>query len=231
MGLFDMFGGGGNKVTGYNCQEVNALRDVINSTAESSGSTIVDRLHTDIVVPMSTVWYAPEAVEFFNKFAEVVKASGQAITDYFDQFRAAVEEAGKNWAENTDGEIPNLPAIDTVELTLSVSEISKDNNGNVTIDETQANSIASKLGEVESSIKSDLEKLAANLNAETAFIGGNQASSLESCFQKVSGEVHRIFSFLTEGDNSLQSQINAAVIKYQEVSSGISSAFDNAVGK
>ena len=223
MGLF----GNSGEISGYNCENVNALRDVINSTASQAGAGIVERLHSDIIVPMSSVWYAPEAVDFFEGFATTVKASGENITAAFDAFRGAVESAGKNWAENTGGEIPSLPAIDTVELELNVSEIQPENGGNVTIDEGQATTIAGNLTEVEAGIKSDLENLAEGLNAETAFIGHGQADALQTCFIQVSGEIHKIFKYLTEGEDSLQGQINKAVQKYADVSSGISNAFNN----
>lgn len=228
MGLF---GGNSGETTGYNCEQVNALRDVINSTAQQAGQNIVERLHSDIIVPMSTVWYAPEAVDFFNGFAQTVKASGENITQAFDAYRGAVESAGKNWAENTGGEVPSLPTIDTVDLTLNVSDIQPENAGNVTIEEGQASQIASKLGEVEEGIKADLENLANNLDAESAFIGHGQGEALKQCFVTVSGELHKIFKYLTDGEESLQGQINKAVQKYQEVSSGISDAFNNTTGE
>jgi len=213
-------------VTGYNCQRINELRDVINNTAQQAGENIVEKLHSGIIAPMSSVWYAPEAVQFFEGFKETVTASGENITAAFDAFRGAVESAGINWAENTGGEAPALPAIDSVVLDLNVSDIQNDNAGNVTIDQDQASKIANGLNEVEEGIKSELEGLAGNLNAETAFIGGNQASKLQECFVMVSGEIHKIFKYLTDGDSSLQGQINAAAKKYNEVSEGISSAFD-----
>lgn len=224
MGLF---GGTNANLTGYNCERVQELRDVINNTAQQSGQGIVERLNSDIIVPMSTAWYAPEAVTFFEGFASTVKATGQNITAAFDAFRAAVEAAGRSWAENTGGDMPRLPAIDSVELNLNVSSIQTNNAGNVVIDQNQANAVANRLQEVEEGIKNDLRNLAGNLNAETAFIGQGQAEALENCFVTISGEIHKIFKYLTNGEDSLQSQINKAVKKYQDVSSGISSAFNN----
>lgn len=224
MGIF-----GGSEITGYNYQQINALRDVINNTAQRAGEGIVERLSSDIIVPMSTAWYAPEAITFFEGFAATVKASGTNITNAFDAFRLAVQEAGESWALNTNGQAPSLAPIDSVELNLNISPIQGENGGNITIDENQAMVIANKLPEVEEAIKADLQALAGNLNAETAFIGRGQAAALQECFVKLSGEVHRIFRYLTEGDDSLSSQINKAVQKYQAVSEGISSAFNNSV--
>lgn len=216
----------GNKLMGYNCQKINELRTVINNTAKQAAQGIVERLNSDIVVPMSNAWYAPEAITFFEGFASTVKATGERITAAFDAFRAAVESAGKNWAENTGGEIPSLPAIDVVELNLNISSIQSNKTGNVGIEYADARAIADRLPEVEEAIKSELRNLAGNLNADTAFIGGGQAQALESCFVSVSGEIHKIFSYLTVGEDSLQGQINKAIKKYVDVSSNITTAFN-----
>lgn len=216
----------GNNLTGYNCQKINELRTVINNTAKQAAQGIVERLNSDIVVPMSNAWYAPEAITFFEGFASTVKATGERITAAFDAFRAAVESAGKNWAENTGGEIPSLPAIDVVELNLNISSIQSNKTGNVGIEHAEARAIADRLPEVEEAIKSELRNLAGNLNADTAFIGGGQAQALESCFVSVSGEIHKIFNYLTVGENSLQGQINKAIKKYIDVSSNITTAFN-----
>ncbi len=221
---------GGNGITGYNCEQVNALRDVINNTAAQAGQGIVDRLHSDIIVPMAKAWYAPEAVTFFEGLGETVKASGTNITQAFDLFRAAVEEAGRNWAENTGGQAPSLAAIDNVEMILNISDIQPENGGTVGIDENEATSIAARLEQVEQGIKADIQSLANNLEAESAFLGNNQAQSIEQCFVSISGEIHKIFRYLTEGEDSLQGQINAAVKKYQEVSGGIAGAFNKESG-
>ena len=103
MGLFGL---GGGEISGYNATEVEALADVISSTAQKAGEGIVERLHNEIVVPMSSVWYAPEAQEFFQKFSETVASAGENITAAFDAYRQAVQDAGKNWAENTKGTAP-----------------------------------------------------------------------------------------------------------------------------
>ena len=212
---------------GYSRQEIEALRDVINNIARESGEKIVLKLHDEIIVPMSTAWYAPEAIEFFEGFAETVKISGEEITEAFDIFRNAVQEAGTNWAENTKGETPVLPNIDTVDTTISIAEIQPDNGGKVTLDTERARSIADGLSEVEQAIKADLEALAENLDAETSFIGGGQGAAVQECFVKVSGAVHKIFKYLTEGDNNLYLCLKLFAKKYEDVAEGIASAFNN----
>lgn len=221
MGLFD------GSTSGYNCEEVNALRNVINDTAQQAGEKILEELHDGVVVEMARAWYAPEAVEFFNGFAETVKASGEAITNAFDAYRGAIQEMGTRWAENTKGEAPNLPAIDQVELNLNVSDVQSDDNGNIYIKENLATNIANNLPNVEEWIKNDLEKLANKLDAKSAFIGHGQADAARDCFTVVSGEIHRIFKYLTEGETNLQGEIKKAVRKYQQVSESVTNDFNS----
>ena len=69
---------------GYNAANIEALRDTINTTCQKAGEGIVERLHNDIILPMSEAWYAPEAIDFFQGFADTVKLSGEAIKESFD---------------------------------------------------------------------------------------------------------------------------------------------------
>ena len=224
--------GGSGEISGYNCQKVTELGTKINNCAQNAAKTIVERLHNDIIVPMSTVWYAPEAIDFFSGFVSTVLSSGENIRSAFDAYRLAVQQAGENWAANTGGESPVLAEVQHISMILSISEIQgSTESGDVIIDEGQANAIAANLGEVEEGIKSDLEIIANELDAETAFIGHGQGAALKDCFVRVSGEIHKIFKYLTDGEDSLQGQINKAAQKYQEVSTGISDAFNNSTAE
>lgn len=229
MGLF---GGNSGETSGYNCQKINDLGTVINNCAQKAASTIVDRLHDEIIIPISTAWYAPEAIDFFSGFKSTVLGSGENIRSAFDAYRLAVQNAGANWAENTGGETPSVAEVQHISMMLNISEIQgKNAAGDVSIDEGQATAIATGLSDVEAGIKSDLETIANDLDAEAAFIGHGQGEALNECFVRISGEIHKIFKYLTDGEESLQGQINKAVQKYQEVSSGISDAFNNTSGE
>lgn len=216
--------------TGYNCARVEELRTFINSTARQAGNGIVGIMYEKIIVPMSSEWYAPEAVEFFEGLAQTVRASGESITSAYDAFRDAVQQAGTSWAENTGGEVPVLASIDAVELNLDVSPIREKNAlGDVIINGDRATAIANTLGEVQESINQKLRTLASELDAEAAFLGNGQSGAVQACFERVSAEISKIFKYLTDGDESLYGQINKAVKKYGDVSSSISEGFNNSV--
>lgn len=216
---------------GYNSEEISKLRNVINNAAQSTRQIIVGKLNTSLILPISAVWYAPEAITFFEQFAEVVKKAGINITETFDNFRSFVETAGKDWALTTGGEAPSLASIDQVELILDVSSIkAKNSNGDVGINIGEAFNITKiNLPQLKEEIKEEIKNLTNSLNAETAFIGGEQASAIEECFVSLTNQVYTIFNFLTEGENSLIKQIEKTAIKYENVSSDVVKTFTNNV--
>ena len=213
--------------TGYNAEQITILGERINAAAYSVGQLIPEKLRRGIILPIASAWYAPEAVKFFNDFAQSVNSMGHIIQEAYDSFRIAVQEAAVNWVDNTGGTTyPEITPVRSVSINLSVSDIKESNNGNVGINETLASSIARSLSQVQSEIMDEIQRTNRSLAAESAFLGGGQAVALEECFMSVSRAVSRLFSFLAEGDASLQAQINKAVQKYQDVSSGITSAFN-----
>ena len=214
---------------GFNNTNVVALREIINTTAQSCGTTIVEDLKNGIVTPISTAWYAPEAVEYFEAFKTAVAECGQSITDVFENFKNNVKSAGEYWGENTKStDSVDMAAIDLVELALDVSAIQqKDPSGNIYLDMAQTNTVIGKLSEVKKDIETHLGALAETMKSEDAFIGGGQAASIDSCFVEVTKSVHKIFDFLTEGEESLSSQLTSFVNKYSEMAEKVTTGFNS----
>ena len=234
MGL--LFGGGASgEVSGYNSGKVEELREVINTTAQSCGETIVQTLESDIITPMSQAWYAEEAQEYFEAFKEQVKASGQTIKEVFDGFRDNVQKTGAEWATATGaGEGPTLEPIDDVTLDLDVSAIEATNGaGDRSLDESAVQTVVDNLPSVEDSIKESLSGLAQNLDASTAFLGHGQGEAVQACFVKVSEAVHKIFEFILTGgaggaDDSLSGALGKFKEKYAESAENVASSYNDA---
>ncbi len=203
----------GNNLIGYNCEQVEALRETINNIAKQTGEELIDTLQNYIIIPMSEVWFAPEAIKFFESFAETVKSSSGAITEAFDTVRQIIQQVGINWAEQTKGECPHLPPIDPVTLNLSIAAIKSNHQGTIGIKQDEAQLIISKINDAEIKVQSYLESSISKLNAETSFLGNNQSESLQECFTKVSGEIHKIFTNI----NQLSEIINQSIAKYTEI--------------
>ena len=220
-----MSGKHSDDISGYNKEEVEELRDKINSTAQQVGENVIEELENGIIKPISLAWYAEEAQEYFETFAEQVKAKGETIREVFDDFRSDIEKAGVEWAEKTKGAVPHLAKLDDVELKLDVSSIKKiDALGNRGLNEYRVQAVVSGLDDVEANIKSNLSSLADELGVESAFLGHGQAKAIQSCFVNITSEIHKIFEYLLLGDDSL----SGALKKYSEKDS--TTATDVAVG-
>ena len=216
-------------MTGYNPEEVTDLGPEVKKSSENVATIIKEKVENGIIQPISTEWYAQEAVDFFTAFAETVKQTGTAIAEAFDSFIASIESAGNNWAENVKGDQVTLERVGEINIDISIEEIkAKDEQGNIGIREEEARGVADKLGEVRTDIETSLSEEAQKLNAETAFLGHDQAQAVTNCFDAVNKAVSKIFDFLIEGDNNLQSQITAAVDKYGEIGTETANAFNNA---
>ena len=216
-------------VTGYNPAQVESLGTDIVSSSQKVADTIVEKLESGVIRPISEEWFAQEAKEFFDAFAETVRSTGQAIAEAFDSFISSVESAGNNWAENTKGTTVSLERVGSIDLNLDVSAIqTQDGSGNIGIKEEGARGVADSLTSVREEIQTTLTEEANRLNAETAFLGHDQAQAVTHCFEQVNIAVSKIFNFLIEGDNNLQAQINNAVQKYGEIGTETASAFNNA---
>ncbi len=246
-----MSSAGGDK-HGYNPTNVSELTNDIKEAYKNCTDGIVEILHDEIVVPISTAWYAPEACKFFgsdakdgflgigavaadeNSLKEIVKKQSEAIFKCFDGFRQDIEKAGQMWYNNTSGEKESegnitLAAFDQIELDLNVSEIkAQDEAGNVILDGSGVGNVSKNLGTVQESIKTKMTAEKDKLDAATSFIGGGQATAIESCFGKLLEAIASIFKWLTEGDSSLQSCFDGAMNKYSEVASNIAEQYNNA---
>ncbi len=215
--------------TGFDTAAINQLVSEINGYADETASTIIDNLKSGVITPISNVWFTPEGVEYWQAFSEDVAGTAETIAEAFNNFINAIGKAEQNWAENTGADVDIVEGnIGDLNMNLDVSDIKEMNGTQIGIKEAEAESVASSLGTVEENILSSLNEIANKLNSDTAFLGRNQGEAIRSCFGVVEQQVAKIFNFLTEGDNNVNSQIKAAVQKYGDVGSSTSTSFNDA---
>ena len=231
---------------GYNPANVEALSGNIKTAYENCINGILETLHDEIVVPISSAWYAPEACGFFGKeedgvtaqetnLKQVVKDTSESIWKCFDGFREDIQKAGQNWYDNTSGTGEQgegnitLEPFEQVELELDVSEIEKqDEAGNVVLDDTGVSAVSGSLESVQENIKQKMVAEKEQLDAATSFIGGGQAEAIQNCFERLLEAISTIFKWLSQGDESLKAAFDAAMAKYSEVATNIANAYNSA---
>ena len=87
MGLFFKFD---DQLVDY-YKQLDELRDIVNHSVNKTRDVIINRIYHQVVVPISNVWYVPEAIEYFEKFSIFVKNYGENITEIFDDLRGTLE--------------------------------------------------------------------------------------------------------------------------------------------
>lgn len=213
---------------GFNSEKVESLSQTVNKSAQDSCTMIIERLESGVVKPISTCWYAPEGVEFFQGFATAVEKTGVEIKNIFDSFVKALEQAEHRWADNLKAQPTSLTPVGDCVMKLNVSSIQeKREDGNQGADPASVESVTGKLNDVKAGIESELNRIASDLNAETAFIGNGQGEAINECFKSLSKIISRLFEILTEGENNVQSNLKKAITKYGEVSQAVKKDFSN----
>lgn len=211
-------------MTGYDYEEVRNYMKNVQTAATDSMAEIINELKNNIVTPASTAWYAPEGVKFFEAFKQDVASTKETIEQTFTSYLENVKKAANNWEENIQAAQQSYDTSVDIDATLDVSAMQEQDGTKMGIKEAEMTKISSSLGTVEGNIKSKLQQIAQRLTAESAFLGGTQASEITSCFGRVNDAVSDVFKFLSE---NLKPEIDKAVTKYGDISKDISSAFQN----
>ena len=225
----DGFGGGDDQL-GYNHIEIGKIHDEVDTIAKATAKAIEDAMSTDIVQPMSTMWYAPEAITFFTQFKKTVEDAAGTLTEAFNGFITNVNNAQTAWSKKTgEGATTHVEEIGNLSITIDISSIKEEDSGSIMLYKTKALGHADSLGTVQTRLsKAIADQKTALENLNQAFLGGGQGAAVEHCFEVVLGAIAQIFDFLTKGENSLQGQIKAAAETYtkmaEEITTGMNSA-------
>lgn len=211
-------------MTGYDYEEVTNYIKSVQSAAKESMDQIINILENKIIVPASTSWYAPEGVKFFETFSQDVESTKTTVETVFASYLESIKSAANNWELNMQAEQQNYNIEVEVNAKLDVTSIKDRDGSKMGIIEDEMTKIENSLGAIEQEIKEKLSDISERLTADSAFLGGGQATAINSCFVKVNAAVADVFKFLS---TNLKPEIQKAVIKYGEISKETSNAFND----
>ena len=211
---------------GYNATRVEELSQTIAKIATQTGTEIGEIIEDQIIVPLGAAWIAPEAVRYINdSFMVTIKHSGEAIAVVYNNFIKSLQADLDLWAETTEGKTTQLAQINDILIPVNTSFMKEELGGDVIITKEGCERIIGNLPEIENEIKSKLEALNSDLEAEVAFIGGGHAQAIEDCFRSLAAIVRDIFKYLAEDDDtSLQTNIRTACDNWQRASEAVRDA-------
>ena len=210
--------------TGYNYIEMANLFAKILDVAIETKSILSRYLNEEVIDPMSKLWYAPEAKDFFKSFQRTVADEEKNIDKAFQFFVDKIDLAQHDWSEETEGgEVAEKVTIETENIFLNVAKIKDQNDGNIYIAERSALNFAEGLTSLREKIVSDIKTQETLLKeASLAFIGDDQGAAIQKCFEDVLKTISDIFDFLTTGENSLKETIISVTEEYRRFARKIS---------
>ena len=225
------FGGGSRSVSdeiGYNKGNVEQIREEINTMAKNSAEKIVSEIHDTIVAKVAELWYSEVAVKYFEEFKATLKNKETDITEVFQNFNNKMKEAGEAWAATTEGEAPEMPAIEQVDMTLDVSAIQPTNaEGDRFITDGLEGKVLSMVEDARTNIKTYIDQQTSNADASLAFFGGGQETAINEAARELDEQVDQVLNYLIEGENSIVEAVRSRNESYTSTATSNNASFSD----
>ena len=224
-----MDSGGRADALGYNTEEVEAIGEGINKYANQTGEVIVTAIKTNIVDKVAEEWVSEAAVEYFDQFKDELKQKEASITEVFQNFSDQIGKAGQNWADQTKGTAPTMPAVDTVTLDLEVSTMkATDGNGDRYMYEDIEEKVKGYVENARTEILSAFANMESEINAETAFFGGGQSEAVQEAASSLGDQVNTMLDEVISSDSgSLITAIQNYKSEYSDTATSNASSFED----
>ena len=224
-----MDSGGRADALGYNTEEVEAIGEGINKYANQTGEVIVTAIKTNIIDRVAEDWVSEAAIEYFEGFKEELKAKESGITEVFQNFSDQIGKAGQNWADQTKGTAPTMPAVDTVTLDLDVSSMkATDGNGDRYMYEDIEEKVKGYVENARTEILSAFANMESEINAETAFFGGGQSEAVQEAASSLGDQVNTMLDEVISSDSgSLITAIQNYKSEYSDTATSNASSFED----
>ncbi len=224
-----MDSGGRADALGYNTEEVEAIGEGINKYANQTGEVIVTAIKTNIVDKVAEEWVSEAAVEYFDQFKDELKQKEASITEVFQNFSDQIGKAGQNWADQTKGTAPTMPAVDTVTLDLDVSSMkATDGNGDRYMYEDIEEKVKGYVENARTEILSAFDNMESEINAETAFFGGGQSEAVQEAASSLGDQVNTMLDEVISSDSgSLITAIQNYKSEYSDTATSNASSFED----
>ena len=224
-----MDSGGRADALGYNTEEVEAIGEGINKYANQTGEVIVTAIKTNIVDKVAEEWVSEAAVEYFDQFKDELKQKEASITEVFQNFSDQIGKAGQNWADQTKGTAPTMPAVDTVTLDLDVSSMkATDGNGDRYMYEDIEEKVKGYVENARTEILSAFANMESEINAETAFFGGGQSEAVQEATSSLGDQVNTMLDEVISSDSgSLITAIQNYKSEYSDTATSNASSFED----
>ena len=179
---------------GYNEGLIHNLINSEQSAYDQIMSALGDKM-TEMASAIAGLWYAGNAVRFFNEFLKpVVDDTANVTTQQFQNIVDTVNSAGQGWAnttENSYGHVSFAPSGKQVDVS-SVREV--DGNGSSYMTKgTTSDTFNTKLNEV-TQIVSDALETAKSAASNSGFLSSQNEGTLQQSLATISNKFNEMMS-------------------------------------
>lgn len=222
-----------NGWTGFNADAVSSTISRIQNAYDELVNTLVSRMQSDFINPMSECWACKEAQDWFKKIksgAESFDGYDKLIDEYvngnFSAVVARINIEAQKWAENTgSAEAYRRQDLSTNSSKISVDCIQENIAGNRGVMEIPAVNNVGKLSAIESAVESAISN-AKSAISNSGFLGGDQEEGLVQLLGFVSKQVGQLFAEIREGASA---GIKSAIEKYGQISEDVKTSFTSGI--
>jgi len=230
---------------GYNIEKINDLTGAIKAAYKDLG----DAMGTgwpNVSTTLETQWIGPDEVHFEKTLAkricdlytacmETVQTSINNIKSIGDSWKAFQEKNILKAAEGAEAIAAQTLGLDIATVTVDAIDISgivKSGEPTFTVDmklgvaegETSATKINEAINTYVGDIKEKVSTLFNAIKSEEAFLGGDQATNIDSYLGKISTEVQKLSTTVDDLQTNLTSLVNAYTQQATAINTGISNA-------
>lgn len=192
---------------GYNEGLIHNLINSEQSAYDQIMSALGDKM-TSMVSDISTLWYAGNAVTFFNQYLKpVVDDTANVTTQQFQNIVDTVNSAGQGWANTTENSYgPVSFAVSGKQVDVS-SIKSVDGNGSSYMTKgTTAETFNTKLNEITQTV-SDALDTAKSAASNSGFLSSQNEGTLQQSLATISNKFNEMMSNIrSEFNNAMNAK-------------------------
>lgn len=230
-----------NGIIGYDSGEIIKLKATVERMALEISSNITTIFLNEFVIPMGSIWYSPEAVQWFKgPFISMLESLETPYERYFQNYLINIQLAADTWVSSIGNQhlkvsplSVNLKKTFNNEIVANVIEHnikSQDSNGNTGMDIDRATFICTvNFPKIKTLIENEINSYTSKIDTTNAFLGENQAVALKNLFLQLGDLINNLFSMTLEGGNSLPTTINKYIEKYKFTTHSITKSINDTV--
>ena len=222
-----------NGVYGFDNNEIAQLRVKVSTSLTRLGEDVASKLQSEVLDPLMTNWFAPEAVTYLQSLQNTIQSYKQPIVEIYNAYLQTLDSAIHYWGETTnyaDAKTHQYQAFSVADCPLNVyvNNAKSENGSQVGMVYSECMNIVNRLPQIRTEVNGAITSAQALLNETSALLGGTQAEEIKNLFTRIGTIINRLFDTLTDGEDSLKNVLNAYVTKYGESVTNVSSSLSQA---